>query len=72
MTRGVGGRSPTNITKHLRGVDFPANLQDLIQKARDNNADDEVIQVLEQMPDQEFQSMADVMAGFGQSGEEQD
>ncbi len=52
-------------------MDFPANLQDLIQKARDNNADDEVIQVLEQMPDQEFQSMADVMAGFGQSGEEQ-
>ena len=72
MTRGVGGRSPSNITRHLRGMDFPANVQDLIEKARENNADDEVIRQLEQMPDQEYESMADVMAGFGQSGEEQD
>lgn len=71
-TRGVGGASPSNITRYLRGVDFPARKQDLIRRARDDNAEDEVIRQLEQMPDQEFRSMSDVMSAVGQADRTED
>lgn len=61
--------SPVALTKHLRGVDFPASKQDLIERARSANADEEVIQQIERLPDQEYQSMADVMKGFGQTND---
>lgn len=72
MTRGVGGQSPSNITRHLRGLDFPASKQDLLDRARSDNAEPEVLELLERMPDQEYQSMADVMKGFGQANDEDD
>lgn len=67
--RGGSQVAPTSVTRHLRGIDFPASKQDLLEKARSENAGDEVIQQIERMPDQEYQSMADVMKGFGQSDE---
>ncbi|MCY1059022.1 MULTISPECIES: DUF2795 domain-containing protein [Nannocystis] len=71
MTRGTGGRSPINVTRHLRGIDFPARKKDLIQQAREDDADDAIIRQLERMPDQEYQDMADVMAAYGQTDEEE-
>lgn len=65
MTRGMGGHSPANVAHHLSGIDFPANKQDLVRHAKEKNADQEVIQVLDQMPDQDYGSMADVMKGVG-------
>lgn len=67
---GEGTFSPKHVTKSLRGIDFPASKEDLIEKARSENAGDEVIRHLERMPDQEYQNMADVMRGFGQSSDE--
>jgi hypothetical protein len=71
MTRGTGGRSPINITRHLRGIDFPARKQDLLEQARADDADDSIIRQLERMPDQEYQDMADVMAAYGQTNDEE-
>lgn len=34
MTRGVGGESPANVATYLKGIDYPANKQDLLQHAR--------------------------------------
>jgi hypothetical protein len=51
--------------KYLKGIDFPAHLQDLVKHARKNHADKEVIEDLKSMPDEEYGSMADVMKGFG-------
>jgi predicted secreted protein len=62
----MGGRSPANITHFLDGLDFPATKDELIDHAEDNNAPQEVLDVLEQLPDQEYSSMADVMSGVGQ------
>lgn len=67
MTRGVGGHSPANVTHFLKGIDFPAKRADLLRHARQNNAEQEVLQEIEQMPDQEYGSMADVMKGFGKN-----
>lgn len=65
MTRGMGGHSPANVTHHLKGIDFPADKNDLVEHARGNGADGEVIDVLKKMPDGQYATMADVMKGLG-------
>lgn len=66
MTRGVGGQSSSNVLHYLKGIDFPARKQDLIEQAKKNQAEGEVIQALEGFPDQEYKSMADVMHEYGE------
>jgi hypothetical protein len=65
MTRGLGGHSPSNIMQHLKGIDFPAKKQDLEKQARENGAQKEVLEVLEDLPDETYNSAADVMKAFG-------
>jgi hypothetical protein len=64
MTRGLGGQSPANVTHHLQGVEFPANKDDLVECAKENGANDDVLDVIEAMPEQEYRSMADVMKNY--------
>lgn len=66
MARGVGGKSPSNIAHSLEGVDFPANRDDLIQHAKQHDADEEVLDVMQHMPQRDYGSMADVMKGVGE------
>lgn len=66
MTRGVGGQSPSNISHHLSGIDFPASRDDLIRHAQSHDADEDVLKVLQQMPQRDYGNMADVMKGVGQ------
>jgi len=61
----MGGQSPSNIAHHLKGIEFPADKQELIEYAEDNGAPDEVLEVLQQMPDKEYNSMSDLMHGVG-------
>ena len=70
MTRGIGGHSPANVSHHLEGIDFPASKQDLIRQARDNGAGDDVLEVIEAMPQGQYASMADVMVGYGDADNE--
>lgn len=65
MARGVGGGSPANVAHYLKGIGFPAKKKDLVSHAKKNDADEQVIQELDRMPDQEYGNMADVMKGFG-------
>lgn len=66
MARGVGGHSPSNIAKYLKGIDFPAGKDDLVEHAREQDADEEVIEILSQMPERDYKTMADVMKGVGE------
>jgi hypothetical protein len=59
--------SAANVTHALRGVDFPCSKQQLIDHAQQQNADDVVLSELRNLPDQNYNNMADVMKGFGQS-----
>jgi len=61
-----GGQSPANVTKHLKGIDFPASKQDLLKHAHQLKAEQVVIDEIQQMDDREYNSMADVMKAFGQ------
>lgn len=56
--------NPIQIQKYLKGVDYPTNKQTLIRTARQQGADDSVCASLDQLPDEEFQTPADVSAAF--------
>jgi hypothetical protein len=66
MTRGVGGQSPANVQTYLKGIDYPAKKDDLIRKARDNGAPDEVMDILQQLQEEEYGGPQDVMKAYGQ------
>jgi hypothetical protein len=63
---GIQG-SAANVTHALKGVDFPANRQQLIDHAQKQNADRVVLDELKNLPDQQYNNMAEVMKGFGKT-----
>jgi len=67
MTRGVGGESPANVATFLKGIAYPAGKQQLLDHAKQNGAEQAVLDKLEQLPDRQYENMADVMKGYGQS-----
>lgn len=48
--------NPIQIQKYLTGVNYPASKQDLLKHAKDQGADDNVQQMLQQIPDQQYQT----------------
>lgn len=47
-------RDPSQIRSYLTGVDFPARKDEIVRAARDQNAPDDVLRELQQLPDREF------------------
>ncbi len=56
--------NPANVATYLKGIDYPAKKDDLVQYAKKNGAESEVIDE-NRMPEQEYGNMADVMKGYG-------
>ena len=52
----------TEVQKALKGVDYPASREDLVEHARGNHAPDEVISALENADQEEFEGPSGVMA----------
>jgi hypothetical protein len=46
--------NPIQLQKFLGGVDYPASKDDLIKKAEEHGADEEVLQALRDLPDREY------------------
>lgn len=68
MARGLGGHSAVNVTQHLKGMHFPASKRDLLLRARDGGAGQDMLEVLESFPeDEEFETLADLMRAYGES-----
>jgi hypothetical protein len=65
MSRGTVGRSPANISKYLKDIRFPAHKADLLRHAKREGAKEPVLGVIENLPDGNYVSMADVMTGVG-------
>lgn len=57
--------NPIQIQKYLKGVDYPASKATLLDTARREGADENVCASLEQLPDEQFQTPADVSQAFG-------
>lgn len=62
--------NPIQIQKFLKGVDYPASKAVLIENAKNMGADENVCASLEQLPDEDFQTPADVSQAFGQLSDE--
>jgi len=59
--------NPVQIQKHLKGVDYPASKQDLIQHAQRQGAEEKVISLLEQLPeDEEYENPTDLNKAIGE------
>jgi hypothetical protein len=50
----------------LKGVDYPADKQTLVETARSNGASEDVMSALDALPDQQFQTPAEVSKAVGQ------
>jgi hypothetical protein len=46
--------NPIELQKHLGGVDYPASRDDLVKKAEENGADEDVLEALRGIPDREY------------------
>jgi len=74
--RGKGGRrggpaaagtdSAAGVASALKGMDFPSDRSGLVRQARGNDADAEVIDLIENLPDRRFATMADVTKAVGE------
>src|SRR4051812_14435719 len=51
---------PVDVQKYLAGADYPATKQDLLDIASDNDAPDEVMEVLKEIDEKEYAGVADV------------
>ena len=54
------------VQKHLRGMDYPASKDDLVEHARGQGAPEEVLNLLEDLPDQNYTSPTEVTQAVSQ------
>lgn len=57
--------NPIQVQKYLKGVDYPCSKDQLVEKAKEEGADVNVISTLQKMPDQNFNSPNDVAQSIG-------
>jgi hypothetical protein len=57
--------NPIQLQKYLKGVDYPANKQQLIEAAKKNGADENVCSTLSQLPDDKYDAPVDVSQAVG-------
>jgi hypothetical protein len=59
--------NPVQVQKFLGGLDYPASKEDLMKRAEQEGADQEVRSILEQLPDQNYETPADVSKAIGEA-----
>ncbi len=57
--------NPIQLQKYLKGMDYPAQKQDLLEHAKEHGADRDICSTLEQLPDEEYETPADVSKAVG-------
>ncbi|MHB1295182.1 MAG: DUF2795 domain-containing protein [Anaerolineae bacterium] len=59
--------SPIQVQQHLKGIHYPAGRQELLKQAKSNKAPEEVVALIERMPDQTYNSPAEVSKAVGKA-----
>ena len=57
--------NPIDVQKHLKGADYPASRDELVQTAERNDAPEEIVDALHDLPEQEYDGPDDVMEALG-------
>ena len=60
--KGLGGAD--QITKYVKGVNFPTSKQKLVSAFRNNKAPKELMSVLDSLPDKEYNSPQDLISAL--------
>jgi hypothetical protein len=53
------------LQKYLKGKDYPAKKESLLEPAKEQGADRDICSTLEQLPDEEYETPADVSKAVG-------
>ncbi len=61
----------TEIQPYLAGVDYPTTKEEIIEKARENGAPDDVIRTLQRLSDDEYKDSTELMSVFGDTVNEE-
>jgi Protein of unknown function (DUF2795) len=59
--------NPVYVQKFMGGLDYPASKDDLVKRPEQEGADQEVRSILEQLPDQNYETPADVSKAIGEA-----
>lgn len=57
--------SAANLAHYLRGIDLPASKQELKSEAQKNHAPPEVVTLIDELPDERYHTMTEVMKALG-------
>ena len=57
--------NPIQLQKYLKGMDYPAGKDDILKKAEQEGADENVRATLQKLPDETYQTPADVSQAVG-------
>ncbi len=60
--------SPIQIQKFLHGLEYPAQRQEIIDKAEEEGADDEILHLLQKLPDKDYESPVEVSSAVSKLG----
>jgi hypothetical protein len=66
MSQARSETSPVEVQSYLKGVDYPASREDLVQAARRNGASGEVLQILQRLPGEKLDSPAAVSHAYAE------
>ena len=58
--------SPAQLAHYLRGVKFPASKKDLKADAKSNQASPEILKFIDELPDEQYRTMPEVMKALGE------
>jgi hypothetical protein len=59
--------NPIQVQKFLSGIDYPATKEDLVKRAKEQGADDNVVSTLQNLSTEKFNSPNDVSEAIGKS-----
>lgn len=57
--------NPVQVQKFLSGIDYPCSKQELLDAAKSNGADKNVMNMLQEIPDREYDAPTDVTKELG-------
>jgi hypothetical protein len=65
--RGGTAAAPVQVQKFLSGLDYPVRRQQIIDKAKENGADRQIIAMLERLPDREYEGPSGISREIGKA-----
>lgn len=62
--------NPVEIEKSLKGIDFPASKGDLVNKAKENGASNDVVDMINKLADKKYNNPTEITKELGGGGRE--